>query len=265
MRHSLASTFALFGTLTFMAVAACGSDDEPSSNNTASGGSAGSVSSGGSSGTGTAGTISGTGPNLGGNVNTSPEPTGTACTVAADCYAGLDKSELSGPAECIDKVEDGYCTHECETDDDCCALDGECRTGFKQVCASFENSTKKYCFLSCEEADLVPGAGGMTGAGGAVAVDANEYCEREAHPRFLCRSTGGGEENRKACLPDGGMAGAGAGGSPNGPNEQGGAGGMTSEGGAAGASEAGGAGGADAGAGGQSAGGVPSGGAPSVP
>jgi hypothetical protein len=53
------------------------------------------------------------------------------------------------------------------------------------VCASFENSDVKYCFLSCAEEDLVPAAGGMNGAGGAIAVDANEYCEREAHPRFL--------------------------------------------------------------------------------
>jgi hypothetical protein len=129
----------------------------------------------------------------------SPEPTGSTCQMPSDCYTGLDVSELAGAVECIDKVEDGYCTHECETDEDCCAVEGECKTGFKQVCASFENSDVKYCFLSCEEEDLVPAAGGMTGAGGAVAVDANEYCEREAHPRFLCRSTGGGAENRNAC------------------------------------------------------------------
>lgn len=258
MRPSLASTLALFGTLTFIAVA-CGSDDEnPTVNN---GGSAGSAGSGGSGGTGTAGTISGSGPNLGGNVNTSPEPTGTACQVATDCYAGLDTTELSGAPECIDKVDDGYCTHECQTDDDCCALEGECRTGFKQVCASFENSDKKYCFLSCEDGDLVAGAAGMTGAGGAQAVDANEYCEREAHPRFLCRSTGGGQENRKACLPDGGMAGAGAGGAPN---EQGGAGGMTA-GGMTSEGGAGGAAGADVGAGGQIAGGAPNGGVGGAP
>jgi hypothetical protein len=263
MRHSLASTFALFGTLTFMAVGACGGDDEnPATGKAGSAGAAASAGSGGSSGTGTGGTISGSGPSLGGQLTTSPEPTGTACQVANDCYAGLDTDELSGPAVCIDKVDDGYCTHECETDDDCCALEGECRTGFRQVCASFENSDKKYCFLSCEDEDLVPGSGGMTGAGGAVAVDSNEYCEREAHERFLCRSTGGGSENKKACLPDAGAAGAGAGGSPT---EQGGAGGVASEGGAPAAAGAAGAAGADAGAGGQSEGGMPSGGAPAIP
>lgn len=183
----------------------------------------------------------------------SPEPTGSTCEVATDCYAGLDTSELSGPAECIDKVENGYCTHECEEDADCCAVEGECRTGFKQVCAPFENTGKKYCFLSCEDEDLVPAAGGAPGAGGADAVDAIEYCEREANPRFTCRSTGGGDENRRACLPDGGMGGA--------PNEQGGAGGMPSEPDAAGAGGLGGAGAGGAGAGGESSSGAPAGGA----
>ena len=257
MRQSLASTFAVFCTLTFMAVSACGSDDEnPGTGKAGSVGAGGSSGSGGSGGAATGGSVSGSGPHLGGQIGTSPEPTGTACMVANDCYAGLDTNELSGPAVCIDKVEDGYCTHECETDDDCCALEGECRTGFKQVCASFENSDQKYCFLSCEDEDLVPGAGGM---GGAVAVDADGYCEREAHERFLCRSTGGGSENKKACLPDAGAAGAGAGGAPM---AQGGAGGVASEGGAPAAA---GAAAADAGAGGQTDGGTTSGGAPALP
>lgn len=262
MRHSLASTFAVFSTFTFMAVSACGSDDEnPASGNAGSAGSGGNAGSGGSAGTTTGGTISGSGPHLGGQVGTSPEPTGTACMVANDCYAGLDTNELSGPAVCIDKVEDGYCTHECETDDDCCALEGECRTGFKQVCASFENSDKRYCFLSCEDEDVVPGAGGMNGAGGGAAVDANEYCEREAHERFLCRSTGGGIENQKACLPDTGAAGAGAGGAPS---AEGGTGGVASEGGAPAVAGAAGAV-TGAGAGGQADGGMASGGAPALP
>jgi hypothetical protein len=151
----------------------------------------------------------------------------------SDCYANLDTTQLSGPAQCIDKVDDGYCTHECETDDDCCALEGECRTGFKQVCASFENSDKKYCFLSCDDEDLVPAAGGAS-SGGASAVDANEYCEREANPRFGCRSTGGGVENRQVCLPDAGAGGA--------PNNQAGAGGMGTDAGGAGGANAGGVG-----------------------
>jgi hypothetical protein len=258
MRHRLASTFVLLATVTFMTAAGCGGDDENNNTGTSgSGGSAGSAGSGGTAGSGgsavsgTGGTIAGT--NAGGSPG-SPEPTGSSCQVANDCYSGLDTSELSGPAECIDKVDDGYCTHECETDDDCCALEGECRTGFKQVCASFENSDKKYCFLSCEEEDLVPAAGGAPGAGGTSAVDANEYCEREAHPRFLCRSTGGGIDNRQACLPDAGAAGAGAGGAPN----EGGAGGVASEGGAAGAGAAG-------GAGGQSEGGMSTAGAGGAP
>ncbi|HVJ18231.1 MAG TPA: hypothetical protein VM686_22580, partial [Polyangiaceae bacterium] len=215
MQSRFVSTFVLLTSATVVVFAGCGGDDE-TSKSTPSGGMGGSASgSGGKGGTNGGGGDPSTGgdpatnvggePGVGGGMG-SPEPTGSRCEAAADCYAGLDTSELSGPAECIDKVEDGYCTHECEEDADCCAVDGECRTGFKQVCAPFENTGKKYCFLSCEDEDLVA-AGGAGGGGGASAVDANEYCEREAHPRFGCRSTGGGDENRKVCLPDAGAAG----------------------------------------------------------
>jgi len=53
------------------------------------------------------------------------------------------------------------------------------------------------CFFSCENGDLV----GTT--------DANEYCQREASPDFICRSSGGGSNNRKVCVP--GDCGVGAG------------------------------------------------------
>lgn len=263
MRQRLISSFVLLGSLVFVVVGGCGGDDESSGTKTGgTGGSAGSAGSGGSSGSGTSGSSTAGNTSTGGTMG-SPEPTGSTCQMPSDCYAGLDTSELAGDVACIDKVEDGYCTHECETDDDCCAVEGECKTGFKQVCASFENSDVKYCFLSCEEEDLVPAAGGMTGAGGAIAVDANEYCEREAHPRFLCRSTGGGAENRRACLPDGGLGGApGMGGAPNEP--MGGAGGVDP--GAGGMSLGGiGAGGDATPAGGQTAGGAPNAGAGGAP
>lgn len=52
-------------------------------------------------------------------------------------------------------MPNGYCTHEYKDDSDCCAVTGECRTGIKQVCSPFTNtSTPKYCFLSCEEEDI---------------------------------------------------------------------------------------------------------------
>ena len=246
MRQRWLSSVVVLGSVAFLLVGGCGGDDETRPGGSAgSGGSAGTTAGGSAGNNTTGGTTGGTDPSIGGGMG-SPEPTGSKCEAAADCYAGLDTSELSGAAECIDKVEDGYCTHECEEDDDCCAVEGECRTGFKQVCAPFENTGKKYCFLSCEDADLVPAAGGAPGAGGAAGVEANEYCEREAHPRFICRSTGGGDENRQVCMPDGGAGGA--------PHEMGGAGGMPAE-------PMGGAGGAPS-AGGVDAGGESSGGAP---
>jgi hypothetical protein len=228
MKRRITSHLVVLGLVTFAIAGGCGGDDETAKPGSVAGrGGSGGGGSGGSDKGGTGASTSGGEPGAAGDLGLgggsgSPEPTGSVCQEAADCYAGLDTDELAGDVACIDKVEDGYCTHECETDDDCCAVEGECRTGFKQVCASFENTDVKYCFLSCEDEDLVA-AGGAAGASG---VDANEYCEREANPRFICRSTGGGVENRLACLPDGGMGGAGPG--------MGGAGGMSMGGGGAG-------------------------------
>lgn len=144
----------------------------------------------------------------------SPELTGSACTVATDCYGALDASSLKGEAVCIDKVQNGYCTHKCETDEDCCAVPGECRTGLKQVCSSFTNTNEKFCFLSCETTDI----NAATDAGASDAgTDGNEYCNGNVSADFTCRSTGGGSQNRKVCLPggapgDGGVNDAGDGG-----------------------------------------------------
>ncbi len=221
-KNSFVSTAVLLGVVAFMVAGGCGGDDDSDDTSTPTGGKAGA---GGSSGSSSGGTSSGgtsSGGTSSGGTSTgsggvagdmgSPEPTGSTCTQASDCYMGLDTSTLAGDPVCIDKVEDGYCTHECETDEDCCAVEGECRTGFKQVCASFENTGVKYCFLSCEDADLVA----VGGAGGGGNIDANTYCEQEANPRFGCRSTGGGNDNRLVCLPEAGAAGAGAGGAANG-------------------------------------------------
>jgi hypothetical protein len=151
----------------------------------------------------------------------SPDNTGAACAAAADCYRTLDAAALQGgQAVCIDKVEDGYCTHECTKDEDCCAVPGECVSGLKQVCASFENSAVKYCFLSCEDTDIRNAAdGGLTDAGvvDGGGFDGEEYCHTNASLEMGCRSTGGGMDNRKACIPTGtGDGGAGDGGKKDG-------------------------------------------------
>jgi hypothetical protein len=126
----------------------------------------------------------------------SPEQTGKSCTAAADCYPGVDQAELSGAAQCLDRVRDGYCTHLCETDDDCCAAEGECDTDLRQVCSPFESTGQRMCFLSCEGSDLRAADGTPSGD-----IDEQEFCQREASVDFMCRSSGGGAENRKVCVP----------------------------------------------------------------
>lgn len=117
------------------------------------------------------------------------EYAGQPCEVPGDCYPEVaDLATLQGEVECLDKIEGGYCTHLCVTDDDCCAVEGECIGDFPQVCGPFENQADKRCFLSCEDENL----DGLSG---------DEYCDRYAYPGFGCRSTGGGSENRKVCVP----------------------------------------------------------------
>jgi hypothetical protein len=120
-----------------------------------------------------------------------PEQAGRACSNAAQCYQETDGAVLmGGPPVCLaDRVPGGYCTHLCSTDADCCAVPGECKTGFPQVCSPLESAPEKYCMLSCESA----------ADGGAS--DADLYCATYAHAGFGCRSSGGGSLNRKVCLP----------------------------------------------------------------
>ncbi|HTM46288.1 MAG TPA: hypothetical protein VL137_15115, partial [Polyangiaceae bacterium] len=80
---------------------------------------------------------SGTGGTSG---NGSPEQTGSVCKVASQCYPGVADGGLLGEAMCLTRVRDGYCTHTCTRDSDCCAAAGECRTGFPQVCSPFEST-----------------------------------------------------------------------------------------------------------------------------
>jgi len=145
------------------------------------------------------------------------EPAGQACTSAAQCY--IDTSDagdggqlaVQGTIFCETKVENGYCTHECTDDSNCCAVPGECRTAVKQVCSPFTNTDDpKYCFLSCEEEDIRAAiaanadAGGWDGGawdGGDAGDLANDYCYHYASVYSECRSSGGGKQNRKVCIP----------------------------------------------------------------
>ena len=188
LRLRRAAFLASFASALWIAIAGCGDDDDATPTNDAG------------PDTSTADTSNDTSSSDVGLDSRSPEFTGSACKAAADCYPTLEAGSLKGTATCIDKVTNGYCTHTCTTDADCCAVPGECRTGFKQVCASFENANEKYCFLSCESADIAAAPDG----GGVDAGADNEYCKKNVSTEFGCRSTGGVNENRKVCLPTGG-------------------------------------------------------------
>ena len=113
---------------------------------------------------------------------------GQPCEDASECYPGVDTDALAGDVVCMDEVEGGYCTHHCATDDDCCAAEGECDPEYDldYVCGPFESTGQMFCFISCE--------GEKNG---------DSYCQTWAHPDFICRSTGGGADNRKVCVPNG--------------------------------------------------------------
>jgi hypothetical protein len=123
------------------------------------------------------------------------ENAGSSCTAPEQCYPNVvDGGVIKGTVTCITKVTGGYCSHTCETDADCCAVEGECRSNFKQVCSPLTNeTTPKYCLLSCEAVDI-------TASGDPNATEAN-YCQTYASQYMGCRSSGGGVENRKVCLP----------------------------------------------------------------
>jgi hypothetical protein len=122
-----------------------------------------------------------------------PTNTGQSCSVAADCYPGLDGASVHGDIECLTRVPSGYCTHACATDADCCAVPGECPDALAEVCAPFESTGEMLCFLSCEDAPVT--ASGFT--------DSDAFCQRYANAAFICRSSGGGSKNRKVCVPSG--------------------------------------------------------------
>ena len=120
---------------------------------------------------------------------TSPEQTGSVCEAAAECYPNVAQGDLLGDALCLTDVRGGYCTHTCTLDSDCCAAEAECETSLAQVCSPFQSTGQMMCFLSCEPDDISDG------------LDEQEYCQREASRDFICRSSGGGVNNRKVCVP----------------------------------------------------------------
>lgn len=135
------------------------------------------------------------------------EPAGQTCAAPTQCYATLEGGAVKGTVTCLTKVENGYCTHTCKDDSECCAVPGECRTSVKQVCSPLENQPEQYCFLSCEDDDIKRAIdanaslgfydGGVTDA----ASTADAYCQSYAGASTSCRSSGGGKNNRKVCMP----------------------------------------------------------------
>ena len=117
--------------------------------------------------------------------------TGQSCTTAEQCFGGVDSGALKGTAICLDKVPGGYCTHSCTADTDCCAVPGECPSGLPRFAVPSNRPAKWDCFLSCEDAVLK----------GTGYTDSSGYCAHYASPTFICRSTGGGSNNRKVCVP----------------------------------------------------------------
>lgn len=119
------------------------------------------------------------------------DQTGESCAVPADCYDEIAHEDIQGEVQCLTRVQDGYCTHLCTDDDDCCAVPGECAPDVVEVCGPFESTGLDMCFISCEDVDVGSG-------------DPTEYCQ-SFHPDFICRSTGGGSDNKKVCVPGGGQ------------------------------------------------------------
>ncbi|MDH5671314.1 MAG: hypothetical protein OEZ06_04145 [Myxococcales bacterium] len=138
----------------------------------------------------------GNGPTGPGGRGALEDSTGQACVVPGDCYPDVDHADLSGSAICLDRVRDGYCTHLCGSDSDCCAVEGECQNDLRHVCSPFESTDVMQCFLSCEDVDLRAPADDPDAPN-----DEQSFCQREANTDFICRSSGGGRENRKICVP----------------------------------------------------------------
>lgn len=137
------------------------------------------------------------GTNDGEDVRPMDGATGAVCEAADDCFDMVADGDLQGEAQCLDRVEGGYCTHTCTADEDCCAAEGECPDDENQVCSPFESTGQMLCFLSCEPEDLEAAQDDWE----EPPEDANDYCQRGAAYDFICRSSGGGADNRQVCVP----------------------------------------------------------------
>src|SRR5262245_61098474 len=89
-----------------------------------------------------------------------------ACEADADCDVPSGKTPT-----CLKPATEGFCSWTCSADGECSFDDDVVR-----ICASYESTAGKYCFPSCE--------------GGAACPEG-----------YSCRSTGGGNQNRKVCYP----------------------------------------------------------------
>lgn len=129
-----------------------------------------------------------------GTLSSPAGPIGQECTSVSECYVGLDAAALQDQVTCLTQLQNGYCTHTCTSDADCCGVPGECPKGFKETCSPFESTGQTYCFLACDSASLAadPGVG---------TTSASTFCQDWANPTFTCRSTGGGSSNQQFCGP----------------------------------------------------------------
>lgn len=98
-----------------------------------------------------------------------------ACEDPGDCDGAVPEET---EAVCLPKENWGFCTWTCDVDADCA---NDVNEDYDYLCSSFESSSDTYCFPSCleegpEELDACPNG-------------------------YTCRSSGGGEDNRRVCFP----------------------------------------------------------------
>ena len=98
------------------------------------------------------------------------------CEAADDCASVVPEDAT---ATCVEKEGGGFCTWSCTADAEC---SGDQDDAFDFVCAPFESEPGMYCFPACAEGVEDP--------------------EDECPDGYGCRSTGGGDDNRKICFPD---------------------------------------------------------------
>jgi hypothetical protein len=120
-----------------------------------------------------------------------PEQPDPICAADDECYPDVADGALVGDALCSTDVRDGYCTHTCTADEDCCAAEGECATDLEQVCSPYQSDGQAMCFVSCEPDDLP----------WYHENDEQAHCQGAAGRDFVCRSSGAGSEERKICVP----------------------------------------------------------------